>query len=62
MARIRSRVLWRKISYGIQTDHGDRAVERPLTSKPAACNADACSYLTDAITAHQHGSQSQRRC
>jgi hypothetical protein len=47
-------VLWRKISHGIQTNHCDRAVERLVTIKPAACNADACAYLTDAITAHQH--------
>jgi hypothetical protein len=31
IARVRCRVLWRKISYGTQPDHGDRAVERLLT-------------------------------
>jgi hypothetical protein len=35
---------------------------QPRASPLCSRNADACSYLTDAITAHQHGSQSQRRC
>ena len=54
---LRHGVLWRKTSYGTQTDHGNRAVERLLTIRET-CRLQRRrlhSYLTDAITAHQHG-------
>ena len=54
---LRHGVLWRKTSYGTQTDHGNRAVERLLTIRET-CRLQRRrlhTYLTDAITAHQHG-------
>ena len=41
---LRHAVLWRKQSYGTQTDHGDRLVERLLTIRETAgCKAAACT-------------------
>jgi transposase len=54
---LRHGVLWRKTSYGTQTDHGNRAVERLLTIRET-CRLQGRrlhTYLADAITAHQHG-------
>ena len=54
---LRHAVMWRKTSYGTQTDHGNRAVERLLTIRET-CRLQhrrLHTYLTDAITAHQHG-------
>ena len=54
---LRHGVIWRKTSYGTQTDHGDRAVERLLTIRET-CRLQRRrlhTYLVDAITAHQHG-------
>ncbi len=54
---LRHGVLWRKTSYGTQTDHGNRAVERLLTIRET-CRLQRRrlhTYLTDAITAHHHG-------
>jgi transposase len=54
---LRHGVLWRKTSYGTQTDDGDRAVERLLTIRET-CRLQGHrlhTYLVDAITAHQHG-------
>ena len=54
---LRHAVMWRKTSYGTQTDHGDRAVERLLTIRET-CRLQRRrihTYLTDAIAAHQHG-------
>jgi transposase len=53
---LRHGVIWRKTSYGTQTDHGDRAVERLLTIRET-CRLQRRrlhNYLVDAITAHQH--------
>lgn len=54
---LRHGVMWRKTSYGTQTDHGNRAVERLLTIRET-CRLQARrlhTYLTEALTAHQHG-------
>ncbi len=54
---LRHAVMWRKTSYGTQTDHGNRAVERLLTIRET-CRLQhrrLHTYLTNAITAHQHG-------
>jgi len=54
---LRHGVLWRKTSYGTQTDHGNRAVERLLTIRET-CRLQhrrLHTYLAAAITAHQHG-------
>jgi len=54
---LRHAVMWRRTSYGTQTDHGNRAVERLLTIRET-CRLQhrrLHTYLTDAITAHQHG-------
>jgi transposase len=54
---LRHGVLWRKTSYGTQTDHGNRAVERLLTIRET-CRLQGRrlhTYLTAAVTAHQHG-------
>jgi transposase len=53
---LRHAVMWRRTSYGTQTDHGDRAVERLLTIRET-CRLQhrrLHTYLADAITAHQH--------
>jgi transposase len=54
---LRHAVMWRKTSYGTQTDHGDRLVERLLTLR------DTCrlqgrrlhDFIAAAITADLHG-------
>lgn len=54
---LRHGVLWRKTSYGTQTDDGNRAVERLLTIRET-CRLQRRrlhTYLADALTAHQHG-------
>lgn len=54
---LRHAVLWRKQSYGTQTDHGDRLVERLLTIRET-CRLQGRrlhDYLTTAITAGLHG-------
>jgi transposase len=54
---LRHGVLWRKTSYGTQTEHGDRLVERLLTIRET-CRLQGRrlhAYLTDAITANLHG-------
>lgn len=54
---LRHAVLWRKTSYGTQTDHGDRLVERLLTVRET-CRLQGRrlhDYLTTAITADLHG-------
>jgi len=54
---LRAGVLWRKTSYGTQTDHGDRLVERLLTMRET-CRLQGRrlhAYLTDVITASLHG-------
>jgi transposase len=53
---LRHAVLWRKTSYGTQTDHGDRLVERLLTLRET-CRLQGRrlhDYLTAAITADLH--------
>ncbi len=50
-------VMWRKTSYGTQTDHGDRFVERLLTLRET-CRLQGRrlhDYLTAAITADLNG-------
>lgn len=54
---LRHAVQWRKTSYGTQTDHGDRLVERLLTMRET-CRLQGRrlhDYLTTAITADLHG-------
>ena len=54
---LRHAVLWRKTSYGTQTDHGDRLVERLLTMRET-CRLQGRrlhDFLTAAITADLHG-------
>jgi transposase len=54
---LRHAVMWRKTSYGTQTDHGDRLVERLLTIRET-CRLQGRrlhEYLTAAITADLHG-------
>jgi hypothetical protein len=54
---LRHAVMWRKTSYGTQTDHGDRLVERLLTLRET-CRLQGHrlhEYLTAAITADLHG-------
>jgi transposase len=49
-------VLWRKTSYGTQTDDGNRAVERLLTIRETCrLQPRLHTYLAEAIAAHQHG-------
>ena len=53
---LRHAVMWRKTSYGTQTDHGDRLVERLLTVRET-CRLQGRrlhDYLTAAITADLH--------
>lgn len=53
---LRHAVMWRKQSYGTQTDHGDRLVERLLTIRET-CRLQGRrlhDYLTTAITAGLH--------
>jgi transposase len=54
---LRHAVQWRKTSYGTQTGHGDRLVERLLTMRET-CRLQRRrlhDYLTAAITADLHG-------
>lgn len=54
---LRHAVMWRRTSYGTQTDHGDRLVERLLTLRET-CRLQGRrlhEYLTHAITADLHG-------
>jgi transposase len=54
---LRHAVMWRRTSYGTQTDHGDRLVERLLTVRET-CRLQGRrlhEYLTAAITADLHG-------
>lgn len=54
---LRHAVMWRKTSYGTQTDHGDRLVERLLTIRET-CRLQGRrlhDYITTAITADLHG-------
>jgi transposase len=54
---LRHGVMWRKTSYGTQTDDGNRTVERLLTIRET-CSLQGRrlhTYLADALTAHQHG-------
>ena len=49
--------MWRKISYGTQTEHGNRLVERLLSIRET-CRLQGRrlhDYLTAAITADLHG-------
>jgi hypothetical protein len=49
--------MWGRTSYGTQTDHGNRAVERLLTIRET-CRLQHRRlhiYLADAIAALQHG-------
>lgn len=54
---LRHAVMWRKTSYGTQTDDGDRPVERLLTVRET-CRLQGRrlhQHLTAAITADLHG-------
>ena len=54
---LRHAVLWRKTSYGTQTSHGDRLVERLLTTRETSRIQGRRLHecLTAAITADIHG-------
>jgi transposase len=53
---LRPAVQWRKTSYGTQTDHGDRLVERLLTMRETCrLQGRRLHDLTAAITADLHG-------
>ncbi len=54
---IRQAVLWRKTSFGTQSEAGSRFVERILTATATLKlqNRNVLSYLTDAIDAHRRG-------
>lgn len=59
---LRHAVMWRRTSYGTQTDHGNRAVERLLTIRET-CRLQhrrLHTYLAEAITATTTGSRSPR--
>jgi transposase len=61
---LRHAVLWRKQSYGTQTEHGDRLVERLLTIRET-CRLQGRrvhEYLTAAITAGLHGQSIPAPC
>ena len=54
---LRHAVMWRKTSYGTQTEHGNRAAERLLSIRET-CRLQGRrlhTYLADAITADLHG-------
>ncbi len=54
---LRHAVMWRKTSYGTQTDHGDRLIERLLTTRET-CRLQGHrlhEYITATITANLHG-------
>ena len=54
---LRHAVMWRKTSYGTQTEHGNRAAERLLSIRET-CRLQGRrlhTYLTDVITADLHG-------
>ena len=54
---LRHAVMWRKISYGTQTEHGNRLVERLLSIRET-CRLQGTrlhDYLTAAITADLNG-------
>jgi transposase len=54
---LRHAVMWRKTSYGTQTDHGDRLVERLLTLRET-CRMQRRrlhDFIAAAITANLHG-------
>lgn len=56
---VRHAVCWRKTSYGTDSERGSRFVERILTVV-ASCRSqsrDVLEFLTQAIMAHQNGSQ-----
>ena len=57
---IRPYVLWRKMSFGTQSERGNLFVERMLTVS-ATCkqqNRNVLDYVTEAIRAHLHGEAS----
>jgi transposase len=57
---IRFYVMWRKLSYGTQSERGDRFVERVLTAT-ATCrlqNRDSLEYMTAAVSAYLKGESS----
>ena len=54
---IRFYVMWRKLSYGTQSERGDRFVERVLTTT-ATCRLqgrDSLAFMTDAVSAYLKG-------
>jgi transposase len=54
---IRGYVMWRKTSFGTQSDRGDRYVERMMTASTCCRLQDRNlpEYLSDAISAHISG-------
>ena len=56
---LRHGVIWRKLSFGTQSDHGSRFVETMLTVIETCRQQDRSvfHYLTDAIQAHFTGSR-----
>jgi transposase len=57
---LRAAVLWRKTSFGTQSEAGSRFVERILTVTTTLKLQDrhVLTYLTEAIQAHRHGDTS----
>ena len=54
---LRGAVIYRKLSHGSQSDHGERTIER-LLSASITCRLRKQSlyaYLSQAITAHNRG-------
>jgi len=54
---IRSYVIWRKTSFGTQSNRGDRYVERMMTASTCCRlqNRNLPDYLSDVISAHMSG-------
>jgi transposase len=54
---IRPYVLWRKASFGTQSERGNLFVERMMTVSATCKQQDrnVIDYVTEAISAHLHG-------
>ena len=54
---LRHAVIWRKLSFGTQSAHGSRFVERMLTVIETCRRQkrNAFAWLADTVAAHQHG-------
>jgi hypothetical protein len=54
---LRGAVIYRKLSLGSQSEHGERTTERLLTASIASRLQKSClfAYLTDVLTANTRG-------